>query len=140
MGTPTRRCRLSLARMGLLLGMVLLLGACASHTRSTVESLNREEPAFQQPMCQHAMTLADLHDSITIGRTVGSPLLLVAGGTPALLPVLLVNMSHDALDRSDASHVSEACGGLETPLYNRMERVMLGGLTQWFGRWIKPGQ
>lgn len=50
------------------------------------------------------------------GEVDASPVILLASGGSALIPVRGLNAGLDVLDRSDASHVSVSCGGRATPM------------------------
>ena len=124
--------------MHYLLLLLFLLSGCASQTRLAVNSLDEQHAMRRHELCRDATTLAPLHDDIQLSRSVGSPLVLMAAGTVALVPVLLVNMGLDALDRLDASHVNESCGLQPTPLRNIAEQVILGGGFNLFTSNLKP--
>jgi len=130
--SPITRCALALL-------LVLSLGACSSQTRLAVNSLDDKHPGRSTDVCEQATQLANLHDDITLTRTLGTPMVVLAAGAPALLPVWLLNMGLDAIDRLDASHVNVACGYGETPLQNIAERVFIGGGFNLFTKGIKWG-
>ena len=125
--------------MRFLLALLLLLTGCASQTRLAVDSLDDRHPVRSSEICQHATQLASLHDDIKLSRLLGSPAIVVAVGSGALLPVWLLNMGLDAFDRMDASHVNESCGYDATPAQNIAERVFLGGGFNLFTSGIKLG-
>jgi len=125
--------------MRFLLALLLLLTGCASQTRLAVDSLDDRHPVRSSEICQHATQLASLHDDIKLSRLLGSPAIVVAVGSGALLPVWLLNMGLDAFDRMDASHVNASCGYDATPAQNIAERVFLGGGFNLFTSGIKLG-
>ncbi len=106
--------------------MLLCMTGCASNTRTMAESINPQSDSYKDPVCQRSFELATLHDDIKLTRTIATPSLLVLTGGTYLVPLLGVNMSLDALDHLDASHVSKACGGFATPSENILEKVLLG--------------
>ena len=90
------------------------------------QSIQPSSEKFNETVCQRSFELAPLHDEIRLTRTIATPALLLLTGGTYLLPILGVNMSLDALDHLDASHVSRACGGFATPTENILEKVVLG--------------
>ena len=122
----------------LVMVLVALLAGCASQTRLAVNSLDDSHPGRSSPVCEHATRLAGLHDDIKLSRTVGSPVLVMAVGGAAFIPVWLLNMGLDAFDRLDASHVNVSCGYEPTPTQNIAEGVILGGGFNLFTSGIKP--
>lgn len=117
----------------------LSLSGCASHTRSMADSISPQDPQYQAAACQRSFDLAPLHDDIKLTRSIATPSLLLLTGGGYLLPLLGVNISLDALDQLDASHVSKACGGLGTPAKNILERVVLGAGFSLFTGNVKLG-
>ena len=117
----------------------LSLSGCASHTRSMADSISPQDPQYQAAACQRSFELAPLHDDIKLTRSIATPSLLLLTGGGYLLPLLGVNISLDALDQLDASHVSKACGGLGTPAKNILERVVLGAGFSFFTGNVKLG-
>lgn len=117
----------------------LSLSGCASHTRSMADSISPQDPQYQAAACQRSFELATLHDDIKLTRSIATPSLLLLTGGGYLLPLLGVNISLDALDQLDASHVSKACGGLGTPAKNILERVVLGAGFSLFTGNVKMG-
>jgi hypothetical protein len=117
----------------------LSLSGCASHTRSMADSISPQDPQYQAAACQRSFELAPLHDDIKLTRSIATPSLLLLTGGGYLLPLLGVNISLDALDQLDASHVSKACGGLGTPAKNILERVVLGAGFSLFTGNVKMG-
>jgi hypothetical protein len=125
--------------MRYLFALLLLISGCASQTRLAVDNLDERHPVRSSEVCQHATQLASLHDDIKLSRTLGSPAIVVAVGSVAFVPVWLLNMGLDALDRMDASHVNVSCGYDATPAQNIAEQVFLGGGFNLFTSGIKPG-
>ena len=65
-------------------------------------------------------------DNIRYTRTLASPVLLLVGGAPWLLPLLAVNAGLDTVDHLEASDLSVYCGGPEKPNGQIAREVMLG--------------
>lgn len=125
-------------RRAFVLFSLLLLVGCASQTRRVVDSLDERHPLRSSAVCVQATQLAQLHDDIKFSRTLGSPVIMMAAGGPALLPVWLLNLGLDAFDRLDASHVKVSCGFEPTPIPDIAERVLLGGSFDLFTHGLKP--
>ena len=127
--------------VGLLTASVLAmcLTGCASQTRNMAESISPHGPQYKDEACQRSFELAPLHDDIKLTRSIATPTLLLLSGGSYLLPLLGVNMSLDALDHLDASHVSKACGGLGTTSENILEKVVLGAGFSLFSGNVKLG-
>ena len=126
-----------IVKLAALFTAVFLLTGCASQTKSTVHNLDTRQELYRSQPCQNAMNLAEIHDAIWWSRLVASPVILLASGGSALIPVLGLNAGLDVLDRSDASHVSVSCGGRATPMQNIIEETILNagfGLATGLGR------
>ena len=65
-------------------------------------------------------------DNIRYTRTLASPVALLVGGAPWLLPLLAVNAGLDTVDHLEASDLSVYCGGPEKPNGQIAREVMMG--------------
>jgi hypothetical protein len=119
--------------------VMLLLSGCASQTRNMAKSINPSTPQYNEPACQRSFELAPLHDDIKRARSIFTPTFLFLTGSSYLLSLLGLNMSLDALDHLDASHVSKVCGGFATPAENILEKVLLGAGFNLFTGSLKLG-
>ena len=112
-------------RRGLLCGALALAG-CSSQTRQVASNLDMHKPEYQSRECQMALGQVARQDHIRYTRTLASPVALLIGGAPWLLPLLAVNAGLDTVDHLEASDLSVYCGGPEKPNGQIAREVMLG--------------
>ena len=112
-------------RRALLCG-VLALAGCGSQMRQVASNLDMHNPQYQSRECQMALGQVARQDTIRHTRTLASPLALLVGGAPWLLPLLAVNAGLDTVDHLEASDLSVYCGGPEKSNAQIAREVMLG--------------
>ena len=112
-------------RRSLWCGALVLVG-CASQTRQVASNLDMHKPEYQSRGCQMALGQVATQDTIRYTRTLASPVALLIGGAPWLLPVLALNAGLDTVDHLEASDLSVHCGGAEKPNGQIAREVMLG--------------
>ena len=111
---------------GLALCGALALAGCSSQTRQVASNLDMHKTEYQSRECQMALGQVARQDNIRYTRTLASPVLLLVGGAPWLLPLLAVNAGLDTVDHLEASDLSVYCGGPEKPNGQIAREVMLG--------------
>ena len=111
---------------GLALCVALGLTGCSSQTRQVASNLDMRKPEYHSRECQMALGQVARQDNIRYTRTLASPVALLVGGAPWLLPLLAVNAGLDTVDHLEASDLSVYCGGPEKPSGQIAREVMLG--------------
>ena len=106
--------------------VLLSLTGCASQSRKTAANLDMSHDQYNSRECQMAIGRARVHDEIKYSRIIASPVVLLLGGGPLLLPVLAVNAGLDTADHLEASDISVYCGGTETPNTSIAREVLMG--------------
>lgn len=109
-----------------LLCAALVLAGCSSQTRQVASNLDMRQAAYQSRECQMALGQVARQDTIRHSRALATPLALLVGGAPWLLPLLVVNAGLDTVDHLEASDLSVYCGGPEKPNGQIAREVMLG--------------
>ena len=111
---------------GLALCAALTLAGCSSQTRQVASNLDMHKPEYQSRECQMALGQVARQDNIRYTRALASPVALLVGGAPWLLPLLAVNAGLDTVDHLEASDLSVYCGGAEKPNGQIAREVMMG--------------
>ena len=114
-------------RLAAALGLTLALAGCSSQTRQVASNLDMHKPEYHSRPCQMALGQVATQDNIRYSRTLASPVALLIGGAPWLLPVLAINAGLDTVDHLEASDLSVQCGGPEKSNGQIAREVMLGG-------------
>jgi hypothetical protein len=111
----------------LLCAVAAAVAGCATESELTAIRLDRNNPKFASPECQHSIAGSSVHTDVKNVSLLATPaLLLVSGGL--LLPVVAANAAIDYADRVDASNMSVRCGGKGKTQAEIVERVSTGAV------------
>lgn len=100
------------AVMRVLLGTLALgMLGCASQSSLTAAALDTHHPSYKTPACQEKLGSVWIHQDIKNTSMVTAPVLVLAAGPIAALPVMLAHVGLSSLDRMAAASVAEHCGG-----------------------------
>ena len=121
MGDPKIQWPVSLLPWGLdldrpllrafLLITTLWLSGCASQSSLTAASLDPHHPSYKSPACQDKLGSVWIHQDIKNTSMVSAPVIVLAAGPIAAIPVMLAHLGLGTLDRMDAAALAQRCGG-----------------------------
>lgn len=89
---------------------VLCLAGCASQSSLTAASLDTHHPQYRSPECQEKLGAVWIHQDLKNTSLVSGPVLVLAAGPVAAIPVMLAHLGLGTLDRMDAASLAQRCG------------------------------
>lgn len=95
---------------GIALALLGLMG-CASQSSLTAASLDTHHPSYKTPACQEKLGSVWIHQDIKNTSMVSAPVIVLAAGPIAAIPVMLAHFGLGTLDRMDAASLAQRCGG-----------------------------
>lgn len=100
------------AVMRVLLGALALgMLGCASQSSLTAASLDTHHPSFKTTACQEKLGSVWIHQDLKNTSMVAAPVMVLAAGPVAAIPVMLAHLGLGTLDRMDAASLAQQCGG-----------------------------
>lgn len=98
-------------RSVLILSLVGLCVACASHSSKMIGKLQDKNPQFTTADCQNARQNAGVHDEVQNAKLWVGPSVLLLAGPLAIVPVFLSGVGLNTMDQLQANDIAKHCGG-----------------------------
>jgi hypothetical protein len=89
----------------------LCISGCASQSSLTAASLDPHHPSYKTPACQDKLGSVWIHQDIKNTSMVSAPVIVLAAGPVAAIPVMLAHLGLGTMDRMDAADLAQRCGG-----------------------------
>jgi hypothetical protein len=89
----------------------LLLTGCASQSSLTAAALDPHHPSYKTTACQEKLGGVWIHQDLKNTSMVSAPVIVLAAGPIAAIPVMLAHLGLGTLDRIDAAALAHKCGG-----------------------------
>ena len=102
---------MKLLRSALLVSLVGLCAACASHSSKMIGKLQDKNPQFATSQCQNARQNAGVHDDVQNAKLWVGPSVLLLAGPLAIVPVFLSGVGLNTMDQMQANDIAKNCGG-----------------------------
>ena len=102
---------MKLFRSALLVSLVGLCAACASHSSKMIGKLQDKNPQFATAACQSARENAGVHDDVQNAKLWVGPSVLLLAGPLAIVPVFLSGVGLNTMDQMQANDIAKNCGG-----------------------------
>ena len=102
---------MKLFRSALLVSLVGLCAACASHSSKMIGKLQDKNPQFATSQCQNARQNAGVHDEVQNAKLWVGPSVLLLAGPLAIVPVFLSGVGLNTMDQMQANDIAKNCGG-----------------------------
>ena len=102
---------MKLFRSALLVSLVGLCAACASHSSKMIGKLQDKNPQFATAACQNARENAGVHDEVQNAKLWVGPSVLLLAGPLAIVPVFLSGVGLNTMDQMQANDIAKNCGG-----------------------------
>ena len=102
---------MKLFRSALVVSLVGLCAACASHSSKMIGKLQDKNPQFATAACQSARENAGVHDDVQNAKLWVGPSVLLLAGPLAIVPVFLSGVGLNTMDQMQANDIAKNCGG-----------------------------
>ena len=102
---------MKLFRSALLVSLVGLCAACASHSSKMIGKLQDKNPQFATSQCQTARQNAGVHDDVQNAKLWVGPSVLLLAGPVAIVPIFLSGVGLNTMDQLQANDIAKNCGG-----------------------------
>ena len=102
---------MKLFRSALVVSLVGLCAACASHSSKMIGKLQDKNPQFATAECQNARQNAGVHDDVQNAKLWVGPSVLLLAGPLAIVPVFLSGVGLNTMDQMQANDIAKNCGG-----------------------------
>ena len=102
---------MKLFRSTLVVSLVGLCAACASHSSKMIGKLQDKNPQFATAQCQNARQNAGVHDDVQNAKLWVGPSVLLLAGPVAIVPIFLSGVGLNTMDQLQANDIAKNCGG-----------------------------
>ena len=102
---------MKLLRSALVLSLISVCAACASHSSKMIGRLQDKNPQFATAACQNARQNAGVHDDVQNAKLWAGPSILLLAGPLAIVPVFLSGVGLNTMDQLQANDIAKNCGG-----------------------------